>query len=85
MPEVPSDLDSVISEPTPRKGLMFAFRVSATRWVLFGSEIEKAAMPMELEMPLIKRKKLFIHLDILGTRHSIMTEPRRNENCLVTW
>ena len=62
MPEVPSDLDSVISEPTPRKGLMFAFRVSATRWVLFGSEIEKAAMPMELEMPLIKRKKLYWEL-----------------------
>lgn len=43
------DLDSVISQLRSRKDFTFTFRVSATRWALLGSEIEKATMLMHLE------------------------------------
>lgn len=57
LPRVPSGLDSVISEFRLRKNLVFIFRVSTIRWDLFGSEIEKADIPMQLEMLLCREKK----------------------------
>ena len=54
-PEVPSE----ISVFRARNDLMFALRVSANR-SFFGSEIEKTAVPLQLEMLLIIKKIVFI-------------------------
>lgn len=50
--KVLSNLDSVISALRPRKDLLFTFRLSALRLspVRLGSEIEKVAMLMQLEI-----------------------------------
>lgn len=52
-PRISSDLDSVISELRLSEDLTFTFRVSPVRCTLFGFEVEKVDMLMQLAMLLI--------------------------------